>query len=70
MKPPTPWIGSAMKPAIRPRVVVRISSSMSCAQRTSQIGIGQAERAAIAVRVVRVDDAGLRAGRAARCPGR
>ena len=34
------------------------------------IGIGQAERAAIAVRVVRVDDAGLRRARAARCPGR
>jgi hypothetical protein len=29
MKPPTPWIGSARKPAMRPVVVVWISSSMS-----------------------------------------
>ena len=32
MNPPTPWIVSARKPAIRPEVVVRISSSMSFAQ--------------------------------------
>ena len=38
MKPPTPWIGSAMKPATRPEVVVRITSSMSRAQRNSQSG--------------------------------
>ncbi len=31
MKPPTPWIGSARNPAMRPVVVVRISSSMSFA---------------------------------------
>ena len=29
MKPPTPWIGSAMNPAMRPEVVVRITSSTS-----------------------------------------
>ena len=38
MKPPTPWIGSARKPAIRPVVVVRISSSMSFAHATPQEG--------------------------------
>jgi len=38
MKPPTPWIGSAMNPAMRPDVVVRITSSTSCAQRTPQEG--------------------------------
>ncbi len=38
MKPPTPWIGSAMKAASRPDVDVRIISSMSRAQRTLQLG--------------------------------
>ena len=38
MKPPTPWIGSAMKPAIWPVVVVWMSSSMSFAHSTSQLG--------------------------------
>ena len=38
MNPPTPWIGSAMNPAIRPEVVVWITSSMSRAQRRSQEG--------------------------------
>ena len=38
MKPPTPWIGSAMNPAMRPVVVVRISSSMSLAQAMPQEG--------------------------------
>ena len=38
MNPPTPRIGSAMKPATSPVVVVRISSSMSRAQRSSQAG--------------------------------
>ena len=38
MNPPTPWIGSARKAAIWPVVVVRISSSMSCAQATPHDG--------------------------------
>ena len=37
-KPPTPWIGSARKPAICPVVVVRMSSSRSFAQATPQDG--------------------------------
>ena len=37
-KPPTPWIGSARKPAIWPVVVVWISSSRSFAQATPQDG--------------------------------
>src|SRR5262245_27741932 len=37
-KPPTPWIGSARKPAIFPVVVVRITSSTSFAQRTPHDG--------------------------------
>ena len=49
MKPPTPWIGSARKPAMRPVVVVRISSSMSCAQAHAAGGVRQLERAAVAV---------------------
>ena len=38
MKPPTPWIVSARKPAIRPEVVVWMSSSMSFAHATPQDG--------------------------------
>ena len=38
MNPPTPWIVSARKPAIRPEVVVRMSSSMSFAQATPHEG--------------------------------
>jgi len=36
-KPPTPWIGSASMPAIRPVVVVWISSSRSFAHATPQL---------------------------------
>ena len=36
--PPTPWIGSAMKAAMRPLVEVCSSSSRSRAQRSSQLG--------------------------------
>ena len=38
MKPPTPWIGSAMNPAMRPEVVVRMASSISLAQATPHFG--------------------------------
>ena len=38
MKPPTPWMGSAMKAAILPLVVVRITSSTSWAQATPHSG--------------------------------
>ena len=38
INPPTPCIGSAMNPAIRPDVVVRITSPTSCAHRTSHDG--------------------------------
>ena len=38
MKPPTPWMGSAMKPAIWPVVVVLISSSRSRAHATPHDG--------------------------------
>ena len=37
MKPPTPMMGSAMKAAGRPEVVVRITSSTSWAQATPQL---------------------------------
>ena len=37
-KPPTPWIGSAMKAASAPLLAVRIISSMSRAQIRSQSG--------------------------------
>ena len=38
MKPPTPWIGSAMKAAISPSVVVSISGFKSFAQAMPQSG--------------------------------
>jgi len=38
MNPPTPWMGSAIMPAIRPEVEDSMTASMSLAQATSQEG--------------------------------
>ena len=57
MKPPTPMIGSARKPAIWPVVVVWMSSSMSLAHVSRSSGTRSPKRTAVAVGRGRVLDA-------------
>src|SRR5579885_3507109 len=66
MKPPTPWRGSAMKPAIRPEVLLRINSWRSPAQRRpAVIGMPQGDDFARAGVTARGQDGGLIGFRAA-----
>ena len=70
MNPPTPWIGSAISAATLPRGggpdhLLDILRALHFAGR-----IFETERAAIAISVNRMDDAGLRRPELPRAPGR